>query len=142
MMDEDDALFESRYTYKGLIEHDTLKFLTLDTLKDELNWAEFTKGCFACGRTQPDCELIWAINEELLADAQRFVERDLRVLCRPRRWMCAFDTEAGTPRVLCPSCYRLVQFDCIEGVWVFEFMEPNRHLQMLLPFADPEPLGG
>lgn len=123
---------------KELIEYDNLEFLTHATVEEERGWALVAEGCFACGRTQPDCEMVWEVDEEALAYARWGTDGDPRVLIRPRRWFCAVDTEAGTPRALCPSCYRLIQFDRSEGVWDAEFMEPCRHLQMILPFADTE----
>ena len=137
MLESDDS-FQTMYEYKDLIEHDNLQFLTPDTLTKELSWAESAKGCLGCGKTQPDCELTWEVNGEALDYAQGLVEHDLRFLCRPRRWICAFDTEACAPRVLCPSCYQLVRFECVQGVWDADFMCPYR-LQMLLPFGDAEP---
>lgn len=125
------ARIEAMYLYMELIEHDHLEFLTPATQKEELDWARFAKGCHACGRTQSDSELIWGVDEEGLAYAQQRTDNDLRILCRPRRWLCAFDTEAGTARVLCPSCYRLIDINCMEGVWNMDFMDPF-HLQMIL----------
>jgi len=133
----DDAMSEVMDAYKELIEYDNLKFLTLATMEEELNWAGVAEGCFACGTTQPDCELTWEVDGEALADVQERTDSDLRILCRPRRWICAFDTESGAARALCPSCYRLIQFDCIEGVWDAEFMNPA-HRQMIMRFADTE----
>lgn len=137
----DDAMFFARMIahkefVRELIDYDNLEFLTHATTEEEHGWARVTEGCFACGTTQPGCEMTWEVDEEALAHAQWRTDGDPRVLIRPRRWFCAVETETDTPRALCPSCYRLIQFDCWEGVWDAEFMEPRRHLQMILPFAD------
>jgi hypothetical protein len=147
MMDMDDEDYEARDAMffaklsahkkfvRELIDYDNLEFLTHDTAKEEQGWAWAAEGCFVCGTTQPDCEMPWGVDEESLADNQILANRDLRILCRPRRWFCAVETETDTPRALCPSCYRLIRFDCAEGVWDAEFMWPG-HLQMILPFVD------
>ena len=82
--------------------------------------------------------MTWEVDEEAYPYVAGRADSDPRVLIRPRRWLCAVETETETPRALCPSCYRLIQFDCAEGVWNAEFMEPCRHLQMILPFAETE----
>ena len=134
---DDEMFFDRMIAHKEfvreLIDYDNLEFLTLATLEEERGWAWVAEGCFACGTTQPDCEMTWEVDEEALAHGRP--DGDPPVLLRPRRWFCAVDTETGKPRVLCPSCYRLIQFDCAEGVWDAEFMCPS-HLQMILPFAD------
>lgn len=133
--EEDHSFWEDMYTYRGLIPYDTLIFITPATVEAELTWATRARQCFACGRIHPDCELTWKVDVDELTEAKDMTDQDLRALCRPRRWICAFDFQSSMQKVLCPSCYRLVQFECIDGVWDPDFMAPYR-LQMILPFSE------
>ncbi len=134
---------------REFVDYGNLEFLTLGSPEEERGWAWVAGGCIACGTIQPDCEMTWhaegamatqadcemtwhVYEDELLA--QGFLDGSPRALFRPRRWFCAV-TKTGMPRVVCPSCYRPIRFDCIEGVWDPRFMCPA-HLQMILPFAE------
>lgn len=123
---------------RDLIDYDNLEFLTHATVEEECGWALVAEGCFVCGRTQPDCEMLWEVDEEALITVSALLDSSQQFLTRPRRWFCAVDTQSGLPRAMCPSCYRLVKHDCSEGIWNAEFMEPYRHLQMILPFTEAE----
>lgn len=138
-MTSDEWWYERVEMYKELIDYDSLRFWTPKTLKEELDWAMRAGGCHACGTVQPDCEMTWEVDEEELLTAH-VPGIDLRGLCRPRLWFCASDTETLNPRVLCASCYRIVRYECVEGVWVPNVMTPYR-LQMILPFRESIHMG-
>ncbi len=131
---------DSDEVFEELRSYDNFFFHIPATRQEELRWAELAKGCFTCGRTQPECELIWAFDEEDWVDLHpgyMYTEAYLRNLCRPRPWICAFDTVVCMPRALCSSCYQRVENQCMVGVWNMDFMWPA-FLQLLLPFADTE----
>jgi hypothetical protein len=131
---ENNLRYEAMQLYTELIEYQKLCFWTPRTLKAELDWVMGAGGCAACGTIQPDCAMTWIIDEEAVASTH-VPGIDLLSLCRPRQWFCAYELGTLTPRGFCASCYRLVRYECIEGVWVPEVIIPS-HLQMILPFRE------
>ncbi len=132
-MDDRHEQLHARELCKELIRHDVFRGVTPSTLEEELKWMQLAKRCHACGTTQPDCELTWRVDEETVPHCERCEEHDRRVLCRPRRWICVFDVEVCIHKALCPRCYRLIQFELIDGIWDPIFMAPS-DLQSILPY--------